>query len=243
MFDPFGDFGEVGYLRNSLRERDLVIVKRIEHELFRAQLGKAISYLAELSDIAYADFLKVHEILFSELYPWAGQDRSVLTPDTAVRKGEVIFCSPMDCRRAVEYALRLGQNPNEMRGRPGQVMGLFAFGHPFLDGNGRAMLVVYSELCFRANFSIRWEDTDKQQYLAALSKEIANPNDGVLDSYLSTYLAPSLERQEWQNTMHELRGLSGVDVVRDTSAPYDQPETRAAYLEFERKRAYRIPSS
>jgi fido (protein-threonine AMPylation protein) len=29
-----------------------------------------------------------------------------------------------------------------MRERPGEVMGYFAHGHPFLDGNGRTIMVV-----------------------------------------------------------------------------------------------------
>jgi fido (protein-threonine AMPylation protein) len=32
---------------------------------------------------------------------------------------------------------------------PSKVMGLFAYGHPFLDGNGRTMLIIHSELCRR----------------------------------------------------------------------------------------------
>ncbi|WP_084136082.1 Fic family protein [Pollutimonas bauzanensis] len=40
-------------------------------------------------------------------------------------------------------------------------MGMFAYGHPFLDGNGRTMLVVRSELCFRANMSVDWTQTQK----------------------------------------------------------------------------------
>ncbi|WP_226981161.1 Fic family protein [Vibrio litoralis] len=28
-------------------------------------------------------------------------------------------------------------------------MGFFAYGHPFIDGNGRIMLIIHNELCHR----------------------------------------------------------------------------------------------
>lgn len=32
MFDPFKDFQTRGYLRNSLQEKDLRIIKQVEHQ-------------------------------------------------------------------------------------------------------------------------------------------------------------------------------------------------------------------
>ena len=61
MFDPFNDFDSAGYLRNFDGEKDLTIVKVVEHELFRANLPEAVDYLAHLRTITYQDFLKVHK--------------------------------------------------------------------------------------------------------------------------------------------------------------------------------------
>jgi hypothetical protein len=58
VFDPFKDFATAGYLRNSAGEKDLRIVKRVEHELFRANLPDAVAFLAKLPSVAYADFLE-----------------------------------------------------------------------------------------------------------------------------------------------------------------------------------------
>lgn len=73
MFDPFGDFASAGYLRNVEAEKDLEIVKMAEHQLFRAQLPEALNFLSKLKRIEYADFLTVHQILFSSLYPWGAR--------------------------------------------------------------------------------------------------------------------------------------------------------------------------
>lgn len=224
-----------------MAEKDLDVVKRVEHELFRAQLTTAMDYLSGLREIDYFGFLEVHRILFSQIYPWAGQDRAILAPDIAVKKGRVFFCSPVECRRAVEYGLRLAQHAEEVRARPGHIMGLFAYGHPFLDGNGRTMLVVHAELCFRAGMSIQWERTDKRRYLKALSEEIENPNASHLDKYLRDFIGPALARHQWRVNIGNLSGLSGIDHAQEQGVRYDQPEVKQAYLEFERSRAYEIP--
>ena len=202
MFDPFKDFDERGYLRNLYAEKDPQIVQELEHQLFRAGLDEALAFLATRRTVAYAEFLEVHRILFSAFYPWAGQDRVATAPDSAVSKAGTWFSHPRDARRAVEAGLRMAANPRQLRQRPGEVMGLFAYGHPFLDGNGRTMLVIHSELCHRAGFCIEWHRTRKADYLAALSAEIASPGKGILDAYLlvrgrAAGAAPVGRRDRW----------------------------------------------
>ena len=175
------------------------IVKIAEHELFRAQLPVALDFLAKRKRIEYSDFLEVHRILFEGLYPWAGKDRAEVLPDSAVKKGDLYFCHPSDCRLAVTEGLSVAQDKKQMDKRPGFIMGMFAYGHPFLDGNGRTMLLVHAELCFRANMSVNWLLTSKQPYLDALTKEIQAPNDGHLDAYLKPFIEPQIPRGEHRN--------------------------------------------
>lgn len=240
MFDPFGDFATEGYLRNFDKEKDLEIVKIAEHELFRAKLPEALAFLATKKRIEYPDFLEVHRILFEGLYPWAGRDRAELLPDSAIKKGELYFCHPRDCRRAVSEGLSLAQDKKQMRKRPGFVRGMFAYGHPFLDGNGRTMLLVHAECCYRANLSVNWLRTTKQSYLAALTKEIQAPNDGHLDAYLEPFIEPKIPRENWMQSVALLPGLDGIDVQSDVSAGYSDPEIAKEYQEFERRRGYQL---
>jgi cell filamentation protein len=76
-----------------------------------------------------------------------------------------------------------------MKAKPGEVMGYLAYAHPFLDGNGRAIMVVYAILSLRAGLSIDWAATAKAGYLFALTNELDDPGKGYLDAYL----APSVE--------------------------------------------------
>ena len=211
MFDPFKDFATEGYLRNLFQEKDSRIIKQIEHEVFVRNAPRAQQHLAGRDALSYADFLTTHRLLFSEFYPWAGQDRAATTPDSGVKKVAVLFAHPLSARLAVEHGLRLGQDHQTMNRKPGEVMGLFAYGHPFLDGNGRTMLLVHLELAYRAGFSISWADTSKTEYLEALSKEIDRPGQGILDSYLLKYKGPRLDRNDWGKAILSLKGLDGVN--------------------------------
>jgi cell filamentation protein len=240
VFDPFGDFSTEGYLRNFDKEKDPDIVKIAEHELFRAQLPEALNYLAQKKRIEYADFLKVHQILFDGLYPWAGKDRAEILPNSAIRKKGLYFSHPSECRLAVSEGLSFAHDKKQMRNRPGFIMGLFAYGHPFLDGNGRTMLLIHAEMCFRANMSVNWLLTDKQAYLDALTKEIESPNDGHLDVYLKPFIEKQIPRENWLKSVAGMAGLDGIDVQPETTAGYSDPLTEKEYLEFERRRAYQF---
>jgi cell filamentation protein len=240
VFDPFKDFDERGYLRNLYTEKDPQIVQELEHQLFRAGLDEALAFLATRRTVAYAEFLEVHRILFSAFYPWAGQDRAATAPDSAVSKAGTWFSHPRDARRAVEAGLRMAANPRQLRQRPGEVMGLFAYGHPFLDGNGRTMLVIHSELCHRAGFCIEWHRTRKADYLAALSAEIASPGKGILDAYLLAFVGVPQERHLWGGAIGGLPGLSGRGIEDTVEGEYTDEQVSQKYREFEQQRDYRI---
>ena len=59
-------------------------------------------------------------------------------------------------------------------------MGYLAYGHPFLDGNGRTIMVIHTELAQRAGISIEWAATSKTEYLTALTQEIETPGRDIL---------------------------------------------------------------
>ena len=100
----------------------------------------------------------------------------------------VLFAHPEDIRKAIDYALQKGQDKAFMRRKPGEVMGYLAHGHPFLDGNGRTIMLVHAELARRAGFGIDWASTGKDDYLTALTAELEDPSKGKLDQYLKPFI-------------------------------------------------------
>jgi len=237
VFDPFKDFDQAGYLRNLYGEKDPQIVRELEHTMFRAGLDETLAYVAKRNQIVYVDFLAIHRVLFSAFYPWAGQDHAATAPDIAIRKGDTLFCHLLDARRAVEEGLRIGQDKAALRQRPGEVMGQFAYGHPFLDGNGRTMLVLHSELCHRAGFCIEWQRTRKADYLVALSAEIDAPGQGHLDRYLLNFIGTSRDRQLWGGAIDGIQGLNGGQVDDAVDGEYSDGRVRQKYQAFELKRS------
>jgi cell filamentation protein len=113
VFDPFGDYASRGYLRNTAGEKDLEIIKIAEHELFRAQLPIALDFLAQCKRIDYPDFLEVHRILFSALYPWSGKDRNTVLPDRSVSKGAFTFVTQKILNVRLRKGFRLLKTKNK----------------------------------------------------------------------------------------------------------------------------------
>lgn len=187
-FDPFGDFETRGYLRNAFVEKRPDLIKASEHMVFALNIEAAIEFLAREEFVAYESFLSVHRMLFSDFYPWAGQDRGLTAPNSMISKGTVEFALPGFSRRAIEDGLRRCESGSVMAEVAGAVMGCFAYGHPFLDGNGRTIFLVHMELCRRRGCSIQWSRVDRDHYLEALTQELAHPDEGVLDFFLRPFL-------------------------------------------------------
>jgi cell filamentation protein len=238
MFDPFGDFETRGYLRNLFGEKNPDIVRHLEHSSFVEGVDEAFRHLSGIASLSYRDVLDTHKTLFKDMYPWAGQDRLQTVPDIAVSRGSVLFAHPKDVRAAIEYALRLGQDKAFMANNPGEIMGYLAYGHPFLDGNGRTLMVIHTELAQRAGISIDWGVTNKEQYLTMLTQEIDKPSNGILDGYLKPFLRPAVGLNQLAKHIVETKGFDGdqlADVDKILGKVTD-PALQARYKEQKQQR-------
>jgi cell filamentation protein len=245
MFDPFDSFASKGYLENVEAEKDLNVVKEIEHDLFMSNLDLALSYLSNRDTIQYNDFLEVHRILFNDYYPWAGKDRFELTPNLSISKASTCFSIPSEIKRTIDYALYLVEQNGYLIKNLGEIMGLFAYAHPFLDGNGRTILLIHTELCHRAGFRVVWEKTSKFDYLTALSVEIAEPRKKELDRYLKPFINEASGRDVTARLINSIEGLDGKrqlnkNVTNQVDGNYTEEEVEQKYKEFEAKRNYKI---
>jgi cell filamentation protein len=228
-FDPFGDFETRGYLRNFASEKDPEIVRRLEHSSFMTGIGVAFDRLAGTRRLSYEDVLATHKLLFEAVYPWAGQDRLRNAGDLAVSKGTVLFAYPQDIRRAVEFALDRGQDKVFMAAQPGEVMGYMAYGHPFLDGNGRTMMVVHGVMSQRAGISIDWAATAKSDYLSSLTEELDNPGKGHLDRYLAPFIRAATAYDHLASEIARAPGLDGNTGSNEVLGKTTEPALQARY--------------
>ena len=190
-FDPFGDDETRGYLRNVIGEKDLAIVRRLEHHSFASKILPALGALKSAQSLTYQHLLDTHGTLFGAVYPWAGQDRATLAPSIAIAKAGMadLFAHPADVRRAADYALDMARDPAVMRRKPGEVFGILAYAHPFLDGNGRSIMTLHADLARRSGFHVAWEHIGKAEFLTALTAELRKPGH-ELDALLRPHIRP-----------------------------------------------------
>ena len=190
-FDPFGDHATRGYLQNFAGETDPERLRRLEYRAFSASLPAALEHLKALKVVDYAAVLDTHRTLFGSVYPWAGEDRLATAPTIAIAKGGIsdMFAHPCDIERAATYALGIARDAAKMLARPGEVFGLLAHAHPFLEGNGRCLMTVHADLTRRAGFHIDWHAIGKPSFLTALTEELRQPGQ-AMDRLLAPHIRP-----------------------------------------------------
>ena len=199
-------------------------------------IDAALEHLAKIKQLSYSDLLETHRILFEAVYPWAGQDRRTTAPDLAISRGPVLFAHPQEIQLAADYALTHGQDKEFMKAKPGEIMGYFAYAHPFLDGNGRAIMLVHALLSQRAGFSIDWAATDKADYLSALTKEVEDPGKGHLDAYLKPFVRDAIPEDRLAEKIVQAPGLDGTDEQNEVLGKTSDPALKARYEQQKLKR-------
>lgn len=222
-FDPFNDFETRGYLRNHAGAKDPGVVRRLEHNVFYRNASRALKTLQDAPVIDLERVQETHRILFQDVYPWAGDDRSTNAADLNITKGAISFQAAPYVPQGLSQALKSGNNINSFKNDPGKTIGELAYAHPFLDGNGRTITAVTSELARRAGFHIAWQETDMVPYLNALTKDLDEPNKGHLTAYLNPFIRESeLGREQASLTLSTLPGLSApnqnLERVQETQA-------------------------
>ena len=90
-------------------------------------------------------------------------------------------------------------------------MGYLAYGHPFLDGNGRTILVVHADLAERAGISIDWAATGKAETSPRERDELTAP---AKDGSTPTLSRLSARRLAGSALQAMSRSLPALPVIR-----------------------------
>ncbi|WP_017461769.1 putative adenosine monophosphate-protein transferase Fic [Dyella ginsengisoli] len=146
---------ELGQLEVAEREITTLTAKRIH---FR-QPPYNLDYLRSL-----------HRQLFSDLYDWAGELRSV-----DISKGGTRFCT---CTRVVVESQKLFnalQAKNWLRGMEkgefcealAEYYCEFNMVHPFREGNGRVQRLFFEHLALSAGYDFDWADVNQVEWIQA----------------------------------------------------------------------------
>jgi cell filamentation protein len=128
----------------------------------------------------------------------------------------------------------MGQDKALMAEKFGEVIGYFAYGHPFLHGNGRTIMVVRTELAQRAGISsIDWAATDRADYPNALTRELNHPGKGPLDTYLRPYVGLAIGRKRLAGHVVRVSGIGGnpkdLGDANEALGTYSDPALQERY--------------
>lgn len=110
-----------------------------------------------------AHLAKIHEFLFQDVYPWAGEWRTV-----NMAKGGGYFHPWDDVEQALDQTARQiadqdylhGQSLIQFQSNAAEVYVQLNSIHPFREGNGRAQRIFMDELAAQAGYAIAWELVD-----------------------------------------------------------------------------------
>lgn len=173
MRDKYGTRGDpacypgTDVLINKLGIRDADLLAEAE-AAFAATAAEGIEFSGPPYDLAY--LCRLHRRLFEEVYDWAGEIRGV-----DVTKGLTRFCtatriSPEADRifgsLALAGSLHSLDRPDLVR-RAAALYDELNVVHPFREGNGRALRLLFEHLILSCGFTISWLGIEADEWVGA----------------------------------------------------------------------------
>lgn len=117
-----------------------------------------------------ATLQRIHQQLFGDIYDWAGDIRTV-----DVSKGDTRFCTT---QRIIPEAKKLfdqladkgwleGLSRDALIDEVAELYGELNMVHPFREGNGRALRLLFQFIIVNAGYEISWSAVDEDEWLEA----------------------------------------------------------------------------
>ncbi len=153
-------------LINTQEIRDPVKLEQYEADLFWLKSKESLPE----GKLDYQHLKNIHSHFFGELYPWAGEERSI-----DIAKGVCYFghkqyinkeLTKLFTRLENENYLR-GLEPTEFRTQLSYYFNEINAAHPFREGNGRTQRAFCELLATQAGYSLNWDQADRAQYIQA----------------------------------------------------------------------------
>jgi cell filamentation protein len=152
-------------LENKLNLSDQSALARAEEELSKrkAKLLFDSGDIAKVEVGTYAGLAMIHQILFDEIYHFAGKLREV-----NMAKGNFRFASVMFLKSSLEQIDKMPQTTFDQIVEKYVEMNV---AHPFREGNGRATRI-WLDLIFKQELQqvVDWNQIEKEDYLMAMQR-------------------------------------------------------------------------
>jgi cell filamentation protein len=145
-----------------------------EYDLLAGELNArpALAYADRQPRLGMDALCGIHEILFSELYPWAGKPRQV-----SLIKGETTFADPVRINGWLDGTMRgftraVEATPENLTQFMAELWGRMNWLHPFPEGNGRATQIFMTAVAHRYGQEIDWRRITRNAELTAAKRSV-----------------------------------------------------------------------
>jgi cell filamentation protein len=187
--DPYV-YPATNVLRNHLGIRDAAELAELEAAISAGRIAQLERRFMP-GDYDTAHLRAVHRRIFGDLYPWAGELRTV-----KIAKGESMFALPQHIAPYLASVLSDLANEDRLRGLEredfvGRLAHYFAelnAVHPFREGNGRTQRAFLGQIAAEAGYPIDWTDLDPDSNMQA-SRESHRGNNEQLQKLLDGLIA------------------------------------------------------
>lgn len=169
--DPMADncYPGTAILINKFDIRDEAKLNEVETVLVSARSAEWITAPAA-NTFDFAHYKAIHQFLFSDLYDWAGQIRTV-----NISKKGTIFCPAENIERQASLTFRWLKEQNYLKGLPRnefieEFIDFYCstnYLHPFREGNGRTQRVFLTQLVRNAEYDLNWSEVDGELLMIA----------------------------------------------------------------------------
>ena len=154
-------------LVNKLNIRDAQELEAVEAEL--TQL-RSESFEPDFAAFDLGALAAIHRHLFQDIYPWAGQLRTV-----DISKGNTRFCSAQYIQKEADRLLARLQSEQWLEGLalPAFVAKIADYYcelnviHPFREGNGRTQRLFFEAIALNAEYEVDWSQVNRDEWLEA----------------------------------------------------------------------------
>ncbi|MGL1958689.1 MAG: Fic family protein [Colwellia sp.] len=164
--DPYC-YENTDILINKFEIKNATILEQAETEISNVS-SASIDFSPPPYNFAYLQ--KIHQILFGDLYTWAGQSRTI-----GMNKGDTMFCRPEHIQREVTKLFNVLSHANyfqnismtELIVKIAEFYGDLNIIHPFREGNGRSQRILFEHIIVNCGFKISWANVNKNEWIQA----------------------------------------------------------------------------
>ncbi len=127
---------------------------------------------------------EIHRHLFQDVYPWAGETRTINISKGGTMFGSHSFIGSYAAKISARFAReretwRRSVAPVDLPDHLADFMGEINALHPFREGNGRTQRIFIGQLAREFGLKIRWDEMTQAEMIKASIASFAGDNRGL----------------------------------------------------------------